>query len=303
MKDFDLCIATDYSYDSEFIEILEQNAGRCGLSLYQVWPRNLKETLDKLREGSLSFSFIIDRASTTSPEFIDISDMLLDRGADFLDPPSAMILAADKARMHGEFISHNIRVPMTCLLPPFSVSKEISLSEGDLDEIGIPFIIKPAVTTGGGNGVYHNGLNLQDVERVRMEYPEETYLVQRKILPKKLDARIFWFRVFFICGDVFTTWWDDKTHEYSDITDEQTACYDLYELSDITRAIAAVCGLRFFSTEIARTESGEFLVIDYVNEACDLRMQSRHVDGVPDHIVHSIAEKIMENRNENRYFV
>jgi hypothetical protein len=50
--------------------------------------------------------------------------------------------------------------------------------------------------------------------------------------------------------------------------------------------------LRFFSTEVALTEHGTFVVIDYVNETCDLRLQSLHYDGVPDQLVQNIASFI-----------
>jgi nicotinamidase-related amidase len=35
-----------------------------------------------------------------------------------------------------------------------------------------------------------------------------------------------------------------------------------------------------------------FVVVDYVNEMCDMRLKSQHPDGVPDHIVESIAASV-----------
>jgi hypothetical protein len=52
--------------------------------------------------------------------------------------------------------------------------------------------------------------------------------------------------------------------------------------------------LDFFSTEIALDQAGRFIVIDYLNDICDMRLKSRHYDGVPDDIVHEIAGLIVK---------
>jgi hypothetical protein len=53
----------------------------------------------------------------------------------------------------------------------------------------------------------------------------------------------------------------------------------------MTATIHTVSGLDFFSSEIAVTRDGRFVAVDYVNEICDMRQQSDHVDGVPDDVV------------------
>ena len=58
------------------------------------------------------------------------------------------------------------------------------------------------------------------------------------------------------------------------------------------RTIARVSRLRFFSTEVVRDVRGRLLVVDYVNEICDMRLQSAHPDGVPDAVVARIANRI-----------
>jgi hypothetical protein len=52
--------------------------------------------------------------------------------------------------------------------------------------------------------------------------------------------------------------------------------------------------LDLFSTEIALTLDGLFMVVDYVNDPIDLRLQSKATDGVPDQIVSHIAESLVE---------
>ncbi len=58
------------------------------------------------------------------------------------------------------------------------------------------------------------------------------------------------------------------------------------------KKIYGVCGLDFFSTELAINSENKLVVIDYVNEMCDMRLKSKHYDGVPDNIVEQIAAQI-----------
>jgi hypothetical protein len=51
--------------------------------------------------------------------------------------------------------------------------------------------------------------------------------------------------------------------------------------------------LDWFSTEIALTLE-QFVVIDYVNDGIDTRVQSKAVDGVPDEVMQGIATRLVE---------
>jgi hypothetical protein len=41
--------------------------------------------------------------------------------------------------------------------------------------------------------------------------------------------------------------------------------------------------------------TGRWVAVDYVNDSCDLRLKSRHADGVPDEVVRQIAERIADS--------
>ena len=75
-------------------------------------------------------------------------------------------------------------------------------------------------------------------------------------------------------------------------TAAEAARFGLDRLRAITQQIAGVCGLNVFSTEIALDEHGIWQVVDYVNEPCDFRLQSRVVNGVPDEVVAEITRSI-----------
>jgi hypothetical protein len=81
------------------------------------------------------------------------------------------------------------------------------------------------------------------------------------------------------------------------VSTEEIQRLGLQALEVTARKIQEVCKLDFFSTEIAAAHEGRFVVVDYVNETCDMRMQSKYPDGVPDEIVVKICESIAKNLN------
>jgi hypothetical protein len=292
--DFDVCLATDWEYDSDFLSLLDQSLCSRNLGSFFVWPHNLENVLQALRAGSLSFRFVLDRGSPTSPEFLELYRILSSAGARFLDDPGTIRWASDKATMHLEFISAGIRVPYTLIVAPFDTAERIPLSPGELARLGSPFFVKPANTTGGGIGVFERGTCLEDVLAVRQQHKGDKYLVQERIYPLEKEGRRFWFRAFYVCGSLFATWWHDLSHVYEPLFPDQVERYALQPLFGMVQDIAGICRLNFFSTEIVLNRAGQWVAVDYVNDTCDLRLKSRHADGVPDEVVQRIAERIAD---------
>ena len=194
--------------------------------------------------------------------------------------------------MHLEFIAHGIHVPYTVILPSCESEREPRLEAGEMAPLGTPFVVKPANTTGGSLGVVGDARTLEDALTARRSYPGDKYLLQERIYPEQREGRRFWFRGFYVLGEVHCAWWDDRTHVYAELTDEETGRFGLQEIGGIVRGVAAVSGLRFFSTEIVRDVRGRLVSVDYVNENCDMRLRSKHPDGVPDALVGRIASRI-----------
>jgi hypothetical protein len=109
-----------------------------------------------------------------------------------------------------------------------------------------------------------------------------------------LAGRPAWFRVLFCAGRVYPFWWDPGTHVYQPVKEEEAARHGLAPVEATTRRIAQVCGLDLFSTEIALTADGLFVVVDYVNNPIDLRLQSAAADGVPDETIRDIASRLAD---------
>jgi glutathione synthase/RimK-type ligase-like ATP-grasp enzyme len=292
METFDCAILFEWEYDDDFVAILSRHFNLRAISHKTFCPNDFEETLQKILRGELSFKTVFDRASDVDEKCESLVSALLDKGTRVINDPSKVRHSSDKASMHLEFISAGIQVPYTIIISPYSTQKEVSLSTDQLTALGKPFIIKPANTTGGGIGVVTGAESLREVIETRRHHENDKYLLQRKIEPAIVAGKRAWFRPFYVFGKVFTCWWDDLTHLYFEMSEEEKASYNFAEVERIVRKIHDICELDFFSTEIAITSNGDFVVIDYVNEMCDMRVKSKHYDGVPDTIVEQIADQI-----------
>lgn len=298
---YHLAIASDWEYDQNFIQTLEDIARKNGLRTYIVWPPNLHDSIKNIEDESVSFSFFYDRASDTSLEFLKLQNLMVDKNIPVFDKWQNLKWAADKAIMHGEFIAEGINTPYTLLIPSFRTEEHLNLTGEMLHPLGIPFIAKPANTVGGGRGVIKEARTPGDILEARQTFPSEKYLLQEKVIPLEKDNRRFWFRGYYTCGLVQAVWWNDLTHLYDVLAEEDIERYHLHPLFEVIEKIARVCKVNFFSTEIALDSNGKFIAIDYVNEVCDMRPKSKHFDGVPDRIVEKIGSKIVDYVKEQLF--
>lgn len=287
----DLGLAWEWIYDRDFIYGLDRVCQQRKLKSYITHPSNLDETLARMAGGELIFMALFDRASDVIPRFYDLIHLARKGSFWMINEASLLPRAVDKATMHLEFLADGIDVPYTIILSPWQKNPRVDLSE--IKKLGSPFIIKPACG-GGGLGVITNAKSINHVITARMEMSHDKYLLQEKIAPVILEkGKKAWFRVFYAAGDVIPCWWDDATHIYDGLKHKEVKSYNLFKLEDIAEKIARICKLDFFSTEIALTGDGKFVVVDYVNDMCDMRRKSQYYDGVPDNVVDEITWKLV----------
>jgi hypothetical protein len=289
---FHLAVAWDWEFDRDFISILEEEVHGHDVSFFSISHHNTHECTRKIQRGELAFGTFLDRAGDANEHFLAVSRAIRKSASYYINPPEATIHANDKATMHLEFLSAGIPVPFSIIISPYNKKKELELKLGDIARLGRPFIIKPANTTGGGIGVITGAETLKDVLESRQHHKNDKYLLQEKVHPVMMGSMKGWFRVFYVFGLIVPSWWDDETHRYSTIESPELERFALHPLADIAKSIHDVCLLDFFSTEIALTADDRYVVVDYVNDICDMRLQSRFIDGVPDSIVRTIALRI-----------
>jgi|SRR5690554_656381 len=294
MEIFDLAISYVWEYDTDFVEMIEQKLQADGLTTFIIKEYNVEEITELVRNRKLGFRFYLDRASDVDSSFDELARLLTRRKTIIINPYKKVQHAIDKASMHLEFMNAGLNVPYSIIIPPHSELEEIRLTVEDLSILGRPFIIKPCNTTGGGVGVVTGAETLREILEERINNLDDKYLIQEKIYPTMLDGRRAWFRCFWAFGKPIAVWWDDLTHIYEELSWEEMNNYGLKKLLQKTRIIAKVTGLDFFSTEIVLTNKNIFVVIDYVNDQCDMRIKSKHFDDVPDNVVNQVITNLKQ---------
>lgn len=294
MKIFDLGIAYNWEYDVDFVSLVEQKLQAVGLSSYVIHNNNVLEVKEDLLQKELAFNCYLDRAWDVDERFEEIGKILQRRKTRIFNPYKNVLHAIDKASMHLEFITAGLNVPYSIIIPPHNQKEDIKLSVEDLAILGRPFIIKPCNTTGGGIGVVTGAESLKEILNERTSYNNDKYLIQEKIYPGMIENKRTWFRCFGAFGKVIVVFWDDQTHIYEPISEVLKSKINIKKLNQITKTILGIIQLDFFSTEIVLTNGNKFVVIDYVNDQCDMRLKSKHVDGVPDEIVNQIISYLIK---------
>ena len=289
MIQYDLCLAWNWEHDADLAALLEEACTAYGLSLLQITPSNLAAALGSLTNHELTFRAFWDRASEVDTRFVPVVQWAHDQALYHINPRERALRAWNKATMHSVLDEAGLYTPFTIVLPSFQERPD--LPPVDLNSLGDRFTIKPA-HGGGGEGVVMEATQLSQVLAARQQYPADQYLLQAHIAPTEFGSRLAWYRVLYCAGRVYPCWWDTRTHVYTPVTAEEEGCYGLRPLHEIAASIARLCGLDLFSTEIALTGDRLFVVVDYVNDQIDLRLQSKALDGVPDTIVRDIAQRL-----------
>jgi hypothetical protein len=293
MEVFDLGLAYVWEYDDMFLELIEKILQSAGISTYVLSYHNFHEVKEKIVNRKLAFNFYLDRAWDVDYDFEALGQVINRRKTIIFNPYKKVLHAIDKASMHLEFMTSGLNVPYSIIIPPHSEIENIAITIEELEILGRPFIIKPCNTTGGGVGVVTGAESLREVLDERLTNTDDKYILQEKIYPRMLNGKRAWFRCFWAFGLPIPVWWDDQTHLYEELKIEEIEYYGLKKLFNITRQIARITGLDFFSTEIVFTNDNKFVVIDYVNDQCDMRLKSKHLDGVPDSVGYQIANNLL----------
>jgi len=290
---YDLCLPWYWEYDVDFVHFAEEACWEQGLTLWQVTQDNLLESITALYKGENSFNTLLDR-SQGDDRFLPINNWAREYHKRRINPPELSKWSEDKATMHLELINAGIHTPHTILLSPFL--EQPALPNLDITPLGNQFVIKPS-NEGGGAGVILGASSLDQVLRARMQFPEQKYLLQATVSPRTIQGRPAWFRVFYSVGKTYPCWWHPLTHVFASVTQAEENRYELTTLHEITERIASICKLDWFTTEIALSHDA-FVVVDYVNDQIDTRVQSKAVDGAPDDVIKNVAAQLVQIAKE-----
>jgi hypothetical protein len=290
MQAYDLCVAWNWEYDADFITLLDAGCQAKSLSMLQVTPANLAEVLYALAQEEIVCRAFFDRASDVDPGFMPLVQWMHENRIYGINSYDRASQTWDKAELHSLLVTAGLDVPSTVVLPAYFEQPELPCL--DLYALGEQFTIKPAHGS-GGVGVMTNATTWEQVLAVRQEHATDKYLLQAHVFPKEIETRPAWFRVIFCTGQIYPCWWNPHNHVYTPVSADEKVYHGLSQLDETVAVISRLCGLDLFSTEIALTCDNQFMVVDYVNDQIDLRLQSTAFEGVPDAIVREIADRLV----------
>ena len=292
---YDLVMTHKLDTDDLFIHRVQQHCAELGLNFFLVEPLWVQRFYEYYARNEIWARVLLNMHSEHHlPDDIYHRLVLLahHKNTRIIDPPDIAQAAFDKARMHEKLVAAGFSVPPTIIVPQTAVST-FQLAAEQKELLGKPFVIKPSHGY-GRRGVILDAEDETHLGRSVTAWPNPSYLLQRKITPKMLSECPAYWRAFYVFGEVWVCWWNCFTDCYRLATDAERGQFRLGEVEELARKIAALTQMNFFSSEIAQVESGEFVLIDYVNDQCHMLSQSADPRmGVPDSVVGAIAKKLV----------
>ncbi len=292
---YDLVMTHKLDSDDFFIHRIQQHCAEAGLNFFLVEPLWVQRFYEYYARNEVWTKVLLNMHSEHHlPDDIYHRLVLLahHKNTRVIDPPDLAQAAFDKARMHGRLIGAGFHVPYTVVVPQ-SATATFQLSAEQKEQMGAPFVIKPSHGY-GKRGVILEAMDETHLTRSVSAWPNPSYLLQRKIVPRVIGDRPAYWRVFYCLGEVWVTWWNCFSDFYRVPTEVEMQQHGLGKLEEIARGIADLTQMKFFSSEIAQAENGDFVLIDYVNDQCHMLSQSSAPKmGVPDVVVASIARKLV----------
>ncbi|MDB6053579.1 MAG: hypothetical protein JWN25_1102 [Verrucomicrobiales bacterium] len=296
MRIYDVAMTHMLDTDDFFIHRVQQSCARLGLNFFLVEPLWVESFLHQFVLGKMWCRVLINMHSEHhQPQdiFHRVVRMVSEKGGIVIDPPDISISAFDKAWLHPKLIAAGIFVPHSVILSSDQTST-YKLTDQEREMIGLPFVIKPSMGY-GRKGVILEASAETELARSASAWPNPHYLLQKRIIPKTIGEDPAYFRVFYVFGKTWITWWNCFTDQYREVTPYEKETHHLQKLEQIVTTIAQVSRMNFFSTEVAIDSAETFIAIDYVNDQCHLLTQSSDPRrGVPDRIVREIAEALVE---------
>lgn len=317
-----------------FDDLLATAAAARGLSCAVLHEAVLDGALVRLADGLLSIGYHLDYFALwheSEDRYARLARAIEDAGGCSVNPTPRARLFTDKSAAHGELLRHGFGVPAALVLRPTTPDRVLTAAERALLSLepGRRVFVKPA-NGGGGRGVVRldpadDAAYLAGLKGTRDQDRRDSYQVQREVRPPRVQAadgreRPAYWRLIYCLGELFGFWWcpreaapDGKS--YRPLALEEIRRLNLAALFDYARDLAGLCGLSFFSTELCLGDGGEtsrytvpgpdgrpwpVVAVDYVNDQCDVDVQSRWPGGPPDEVVRRLAERFADEALRQR---
>lgn len=293
---YDLVMTHKLDTDDFFIHRVQQRCAELGMNFFLIEPLFVDRFMEAFARNDLWAKVLLNMHSEHHlPEDIynRLVWMMHQRNTKIIDPPDIAEAAFDKAKMHHKLLDAGFSVP-PAIVVPFEGVETFRLTEEQKESFGVPFVIKPSHGY-GRKGVILDARDEQDLARSVKAWRNPAYLLQKLIHPMRAGDRPVYFRAFYVFGQVWICWWNCFTDQYIAPTEADRVEFKLDQIEQAIVKVARISRMNFFSSEIAITENGEIVFIDYVNDQCHMLSQSSAPRiGVPDSIVAGIARRLVD---------
>jgi hypothetical protein len=312
-----------------FDRFLAQACADRGLSCLLVHDGIVHEVIQRLMTSRLTIGYHLDYFALwhVDDPYGRLAVAVQDCGGRPVNSPARARTFTDKAAAHAELVRNNLGVPATVVLRPWFAERPLTEKERAhlrLDEAGTRLYVKPA------NGFSMRGIvRIDDVRpdtlaakiaAARLYDPRDSYLLQRELRFPELEcedgnARPAYWRVLGCLGELTAFWWSPHDAarpdrpSYRAVTAAEMRRHRLQPLLAFAEALGELSGLDWYSTEICLSDGPEtsrfsiggpdgrarpLVAIDYLNDQCDVDVQSRWAGALPDRFVQSVAERFAE---------
>jgi hypothetical protein len=312
-----------------FDRFLAQACADRGLSCLLVHDGIVHEVIQRLTTGRLSIGYHLDYFALwhVDDPYARLAIAVQDSGGRPVNPPARARTFTDKAAAHAELVRNNLGVPATIVLRPWFAERPLTVRERAhlrLDEPGTRLYVKPV------NGFSMKGIvRIDDVRSevlsakiaaARQYDPRDSYLLQRDVRFPELECedgtkRPAYWRVLSCLGELTAFWWSPldparpDRPSYRAVTPAEMRRHRLQPVLAFAEALGELSGLDWFSTELCLSDGPEtsrfritgadgserrLVAIDYLNDQCDVDVQSRWAGAVPDRFVQGVAERFAE---------
>ncbi len=330
-RHYDLTISRSTHADMDafraFDAWLARAAAERELSCCIVTDAVVREAAERLQSGRLQIGFHLDYFALwhiSDDPYARLAHAVRDSGGTTINPPAKSRLFTNKAEAHVRLLKRGLGVPATALVALGADIDEPSLKACGLTIDGTSTcFVKPANGFGSSGVIRVENCTTERIReavgKVRQRHPADTMLVQRAVTCPRLRAEdgselMAYWRLVYCMGEIIPFWWhaaeaDQGRPNYRRLSGAEIKRLRLQDVINYCRELADVCQMSWFSTELCACESSEgpgfripgpdgkpmaVVAIDYVNDQCDVDVQSRWLGGPPDDFVRHVANRFAE---------
>jgi hypothetical protein len=295
----DFCVGWGPWPSDAFLETIREHCAYRKLSFLACGDKDIRQMVRNLESGKTRVGFYLDANAELEDRkdpYTRLAYAAKDSGALLVNDPDLTRLAINKAVIHYHFVRAGIPVPYTVVVRSWEPTG-FELTREERKGLGKPFIAKPAHGYAKEGVALLEKANVETIAKARRHDRKDDFLLQELVEPDWFGHYLGWFRAYYLFGQAILCWWDPRSGHYAPVTREEFECHELYVLYRMVWRIARVARMNYFSTELAVQGSGSgrrVQSIDYVNDNCDMTLQSFSCNGVPDRVVHHVAEGLVE---------